>query len=297
MEPVSSKRLQGRARREVSVVIPCRDDTYLEATLCSLAGQEGAPPFEVVVVDDSPGGNLADRVMAWSDRLDLRLVQAKQRGTPGGNRNVGVAASQCDVLLFVDADDTVGPTYVAAMARALESHDLVCARIDVALLNPPNLVGPHPQETGLITEDLAFLPFASAGTLGIRRSVFKQIGGFDPSLPRYAEADLCWKIQLAGGDPPEFVQDAVSHHRVERRPTKRLRKAAAYGATEALLFSRYRDAGMLRQSPRDAAAAWGKLPWLLIRRGLGHEVPGLAWRLGARVGRLQGSVRHRVAYF
>ena len=63
---------------------------------------------------------------------------------------------------------------------------------------------------------MAFLPFAGAGTLGIRRSLFQDIGGFDPMLRCYEAADLCWRIQLAGNGPPVFVSEARLHHRLER---------------------------------------------------------------------------------
>jgi GT2 family glycosyltransferase len=278
------------------VIIPCRDDSYLQATLESLGRQEGAPAFEVIIVDDSPAKDLSERLSWWEGRLDLQILPARNPGTPGGNRNLGVAASKGDLVIFVDADDTVNPRYVGSIVDALESHPLVCARLDLSLLNPGKLWESHPQQKGLISTDLRFLPFASAGTLGISKKAFVDIGGFDASLTCYEEADLCWRIQLAGGAPPTFVPQAVSHHRLERDAVKRLRKAMRYGATEAALYSRYRAAGMQRQGSLHSAAAWGLLLAGALGRILGRPAPGIGWRVANRLGRVAGSIRHRVAY-
>ncbi len=279
-----------------SVVIPCRDAAYLGATLESLAGQVEAPPFEVIVVDGSASKRLSQRLVAWKDRLDIRVVEARVPGTPGGNRNIGSAASDRDLLLFVDADDTVDERYVAAMIEALRTRPFVCGRIDLAEHNAPHLWASHPQMDGLISTDMRFLPFASAGTLGIRRTLFEEIGRFDSSLRRYAEADLCWRMQLAGMPPPTFVQGAISHHRLDRRTTKRFRKALLYGVTEAFLYRRYRHVGMPRESAAEVVAAWGLLLRRLFWRVSGKAATGVGFDTGHRLGRLIGSVRHRVAY-
>lgn len=285
-----------RARPSVSVVIPCRNDSYLQATLDSLARQDDPPPFDVVIVDDSPARDLSDRLDDWRGQLALQVLKARVPGTPGGNRNIGVTASSGEVVLFVDADDTVGRGYVRAMVDALVAHPLVCASIDLSLLNPKHLWRSHPQQTGVISTDLQFLPFASAGTLGIRRAVFVEIGGFDASLPCYEEADLCWRIQLAGGSLPVFVPGAISHHRLERDAMRRFRKAIRYGATEVTLYSRYRGVGMPRQTSVQSAATWGVLLSRLLGRVLGRPSSGVGWEIANRLGRAVGSIKRRVLY-
>ena len=180
MSPRDERREEGSAPL-VSVIIPCIDDTYLVEALEALASQQAAPLFEVLVVNGSRGG--AGRVEDWEGRLRLQIVDEAGGGIAGELRNRGAAASRGSFLLFVDADDAVGRGYVRAMADALESHDLVCGGVDVSLLNPEVRAHTHRQERGLLT-DMAFLPFAGAGTLGIRRSLFQDVGGFDPMLPQ-----------------------------------------------------------------------------------------------------------------
>jgi GT2 family glycosyltransferase len=199
-------------------------------------------------------------------------------------------------VLFVDADDTVARGYVDAMAAALESHELVCASVDMETLNPWNPGGTHPQATGLVTAEMGFLPFAGAGTLGIHRSLFEAVGGFDPLLPCYEEADLCWRLQLAGHAPPAFVPQARLHYRLAEDRTRRWRKAMTFGRTQVLLYSRFRRAGMPRESVGRAAAAWVDLARSAAGRAGGRSGSGVGWHAAVRVGRLVGSIRHGVAY-
>ncbi len=284
------------AEPTVSVVIPCRDVTHLSATLGSLAAQEAHPPFEVVVVDAS-GKDLRRLLGSWHDRLNLRVLGAEEGASASVNRNAGVAAARGSCVLFVDADDTVNATYVRAMADALEAHEFVCSSVDVVSLNPWNPGGTHPQRTGLIVAELSFLPFAGAGTLGIRRSLFTAIGGWDPSFRTYHEADLCWRVQLAGHEPPVFVPDATLSYRLDPTTLGRWRRAVALGRAEPLLYRRYRSAGMPRDSLLDAALAWRALFGGLLRRAIGRPAKGLGWRAAIRVGRLWGSLRYGVPYF
>jgi GT2 family glycosyltransferase len=205
--------------------------------------------------------------------------------------------ARSDFVLFVDADDTVNDEYVRSMVDTLEAHHLVCSSVDVVSMNPWNPKGRHPQQMGLITDELEFLPFAGAGTLGIRRSLFMEVGGFDPSLSRYQEADLCWRLQLAGHDAPTLVPAAVLHYRLRDRPSKRLRRAAARGMGQALLFRRYRRAGMPRLTLGQAVSFWRSLVWRLPREIMDRRATGLGWAAATHAGRLVGSLRYGVPYF
>jgi glycosyltransferase involved in cell wall biosynthesis len=91
---------------EVSVVIPTwnRMDALPEVLL-ALEGQEGAPPFEVVIVDDGS----TDGTGPWLARrrflIPVRVLTQPNRG-PAAARNAGVAAARGDLVAFL-GDDTV----------------------------------------------------------------------------------------------------------------------------------------------------------------------------------------------
>jgi GT2 family glycosyltransferase len=233
--------------------------------------------------------------------LPLRVVVDPGPGSAASARNHGVAATRCRDVLFVDADDTVSNGYVAAMRRALQGNELVCARMDRARLNPRWLVertATHPQERGqLIVHEFRHLPFAGAGTLGIRRSRFLALGGFSTELRCYEEADLCWRAQAAGVGSPVMVPEAVLHYRLRSSTEQVWRRAKSYGEAQAVLYALHGRYGMPARARHRALAGW--------LRTLGEAAvlwpdPGrrqrAVWELAVRAGRLSGSLQHGVRY-
>ena len=60
-----------------------------------------------------------------------------------------------------------------------------------------------------------FLPGGGAGNLGIRRWLHEAIGGFDECLPRFADADYYWRLQLEGFEL-HYVPEAIVQVRQAR---------------------------------------------------------------------------------
>jgi glycosyltransferase involved in cell wall biosynthesis len=99
----------------VSVVIPAHDaERTLGAVLAALAAQ-GAPPDEVIVVDDASTdrtGELAAQAGATVLRNDRPLFA-------GGARNRGWEAAAGDVVVFLDSDAIPAEGWGAGLRRAL----------------------------------------------------------------------------------------------------------------------------------------------------------------------------------
>lgn len=114
-----------------SVVIPThnRRETLAEV-LGALDRQEGAPPFEVVVVDDGSTDGTAAWLATRTGERPLRLLAQENRG-PAAARNRGVAAAAGARIAFL-GDDTVPEA--GWLARHEERHRLAGARANVAVL-------------------------------------------------------------------------------------------------------------------------------------------------------------------
>lgn len=122
-EPRSRDAVGGEGRGAVvplSVIIPTynRPDELREA-LASLLGQT-VRPREVIVVDDSSDGRVAELVRAEAPRFISEgsiLTYARnprERGA-GIARNVGLEMSSSEFVLFTDDDVVLDPGYVAAL--------------------------------------------------------------------------------------------------------------------------------------------------------------------------------------
>jgi len=101
---------------KVSVVVPVRDDPRVDDLLASLAAQQDAPPFEVLVALD--GARREPRVPSG---LPARLLRLPPQG-PYAARNAAIREAKGELLLLTDSDCLCPPHWVAAAARLFENE-------------------------------------------------------------------------------------------------------------------------------------------------------------------------------
>src|SRR5262249_51152409 len=89
----------------ITVVVCTRDrPEQLPGCLRWLEGQQ-YPRFEVVVVDNAPGGDAVPSVVAaWQGAMPCRYV-AEPRGGLSWARNAGTAAAAGEIIAFLDDDE------------------------------------------------------------------------------------------------------------------------------------------------------------------------------------------------
>jgi glycosyltransferase involved in cell wall biosynthesis len=169
-----------------SVIIPARNAAAsIPDQLLALASQLDAPPFEVIVVDNGSTDDTVEIATVEASRLGLSctVVSAAEKVGPGFARNCGVALAAADRVVFCDADDRVGRTWVRGLVDALEGADLVGGPVS-------------PGQRRLRTRNGA--PFVLSSSMGIRRDTFLALGGFDESLVVAEDLDLCLRASLQG---------------------------------------------------------------------------------------------------
>lgn len=287
-------------RVQLSVVVPCYNGAETIAELLdSLANQTWSKRWEVIVSNNGSTDSTLDIIERYKGRIPgLRVADAsKRRGQPYA-LNVGVEAAAAENIAICDADDVVGDGYVRAIGEALERHDFVACRLDVKRLNPSWLIDGRkfPQDKELQKYHYPpFMAHAGGGTIGVKRSLWLAVGGVDEALPYLHDTDLCWKLQLAG-TRLEFAPEAVIHIRLRHSLKGIYRQASSWGEYNVILYKRYRPFGMPKLSPREGLAAWRQLLrtlpryWRMDMMNRAQFVWSLAWRIG----RLKGSVKHRV---
>jgi glycosyltransferase involved in cell wall biosynthesis len=284
---------------DVSVVVPFRNAARtLGHQLEALADQDFDGSWEVVAVDNRSEDESRRIAEGFSDRLELRVVEARERLGAGYARNVGARHAWAPKLLFVDADDEVAPGYVAKMAAALDRHDFVTSAFDQETLNPDWVRAAHGPAWRNADEPLpdqfGVLPNAG-GSIGITRSALDAVGGFPEDLPRMQDIALSWEVQLAG-IPLHYVPDALYRIRYRDRLPDLFRQGLAGSSCAPLLYKRYRSAGMQRRTVDAVLRSWARLAVDLSKARTRAELAPLAVRLGRELGRLTGSIRHRVFF-
>jgi glycosyltransferase involved in cell wall biosynthesis len=276
----------------LSVIIACRNGEGTLATqLTALSTQQCDVPWDVIVCDNGSTDDTVAVAQSFRTRLPgLTVIDASASRGPGFARNVGAQHTSAPLLAFCDADDQVAPGWLAAMVQGLNTHRFIAGRFDAQVLNRPGLLRSRPLQQDSELQHSPFgpdLPHAGAGNLGVHRSVFLGVGGFDPQVGCLEDTDLCWRIQLTGV-PLVFWPDAVLHVRLRSSLKDMWRQGRAYGAAAALLEHRYPAAGnaqvSLASQPQPAGRGTSG-PRALIRLiSEQRSVGGFLWSLGWHVG-------------
>lgn len=289
---------------KLSVIIPCAGSARtLPDQLEALTRQEWQGAWEVILSDNGPSTGLEEVAKQFRDRLpELRIIDSSDKAGASHARNVAAAIATGDYLLFCDADDKVADHWIAALAHALKAHDFVASRLVVEEINEPWVVASRPmimetQREGLMNF-LGYLPWAGAGTIGIKRSIFLEAGGFDESLSALEDVDFCWRVQLAGTDLV-FVREAEIHYRLRADLAGIYRQAAFYAEHQVFVLKKFGPHGLARpqfslgkflRGPQGWAALIRRLPRAMRRR---QDTGAWLWNFGWRIGLIKGSLKHR----
>ena len=223
--------LDGTSPAETTVsviVVHYEQHDDLERTLRSLARQtHPADRLEVIVVDD--GSTVAPRVPAG-----IRLIVQEDRGfRASAARNAGAAAATGDVLVFLDADTSPEPGYVAALVRlpALAPETVTVGRRRHAELTgtdgePIEIAGPahalpepswlrdaYAASRNLLDSDERSYRYLIGAVLACSRWFFAEVGGFDESFTTYGGEDWEWAHRAwIAGAIFAHEPDAVAWH-------------------------------------------------------------------------------------
>ena len=280
------------------MIIPCLNEADTIATqLEALANQVWFQPWEVIVSDNGSTDNSIKIVERYRERIcNLQIIDASDRQGQAYALNMGVEASSGEFLAFCDADDEVGPGWVAAIGNALSKHDFIACRTDIEKLNSAWVKKSRGsfQHDGIQKYDYpSYFPHAGGGTIGVKRWIHEAIGGFDESLVFLHDTDYCWKIQLMG-IKLHFVSDALIHIRLRNKLKDIYMQAKNYGEYNVLLYKNYQKFGMPRLTwKKRIIRLAGVIKSLLKIRDIGNFAK-FVWNLGWYIGWLKGNIIYRI---
>jgi GT2 family glycosyltransferase len=244
-------------------------------------------PAEVVVVDNgSTDGSIE---MVRDEFPGVRLEVLHDNPGYGAASNIAFSLCSAEYVLLLNSDTELRPGALSALVAHLDR----CPRAGIVgprLLNPDNtlqkstfpfpsplvpfvkqrpvadLVGlvPLPRDAfvGAWAHDhTRRVPWVLGAALGIRRSAFERVGGFDERyVMYYEEVDLCYRMRQAGWEthftpatevthvggastsqrrPEMLARLGVSAVEFHRRHHRGVTRAAAIGLVRATLRYRY----------------------------------------------------------
>ena len=217
-------------RARVTVVIPCFDQArYLPAAVASVRAQT-CGPVACVVVDDGS----TDDTAAVASRLGATLLRQANAGVSAA-RNAGLAAAGTDLVVFLDADDTLLPDAIAAEVGTFDRHPgaaAVVGRCQPMDADGRVLPARHHEVDGgqLYREWLARNFVWTPGAALFDRRALEAIGGFPRDLG--PAADYAVYLRLARTDRVVFLPRELVRYRqhaasMSRDPALMLRSTIA----------------------------------------------------------------------
>ena len=235
---------------DCSVVIPTYNAAHLiPHQLEALADQVDAPPFEVVVADNGSSDDLAGVIREWTDRLQVRVVDASRGQGVSVARNVGIEHAATDRILICDADDVVAPVWVRALHDALDEHPLASGPAETVSLSGPSAGWvPIEQQSSGLYETWGGRSYGLGGNTAMRREVWERVGGYDEAFPAGAEEiDFAWRAWDLGYRFT-YVPEALLHYRIRTDLRGVLRQQYSSGRGTATLYSKFRPAEVVPKS-------------------------------------------------
>ena len=138
---------------KISVVIPTRDRPKDLLELLFALLKQHAPPFEVIIVDDSSSRSVKRIINFFASKFrtigtTVKYIRGSGEGLPSA-RNIGVNEAEGDAILFLDDDTILDRNVISIVSDFLDKHP-------EALGLQVNIVG---------SKDKRKLPFAIVGNL------------------------------------------------------------------------------------------------------------------------------------
>ena len=185
----------------------------LMVTLDSVARQTlSADRWECIVVDNNSKDDTRQRVEAFAaEHPQLNMVyHLEQNQGLSYARNAGVAKAQGDIIAFVDDDERIVPEFVEVYVELFDSKaDAMSAGGKIVAEYPtgrPEWMSRYteqpianPMDFGSEVKLFPKRRIPGGGNMAMRRSVFEEVGVFNPNLGRTGG-------RLIGGEESELFE-------------------------------------------------------------------------------------------
>ncbi len=201
----------------VSVCIPAfNSERYLAQALDSVLAQS-YDEIQIVVVDDGSTDETAAILQKYASRICF--VKQTNNGAAAA-RNSAFCASTGDFILFMDADDIIGPNHIYALAKKLHDESTIAVAPWARFFNCPS----QAQFTeNYITEDCSgtdwlvkscekALPMMQPGMFLLPRAVVERRGGWDERLNLIDDFEFYARM-LSACDSVCFAPEARLYYR------------------------------------------------------------------------------------
>ncbi len=220
----------------VSIIIPAYNCEQTISQVLDCVFQQSYQPIEVIVVDDGSSDKSAELIKRYNQ---VRYFHQTNAG-PAKARNKGAAMAKGDVIFFTDSDCFADQDWIknAMIYFNHKKADVVAGSYGIA--NPESTLALCVHQEIIYRHQYLMgektVVFGSYN-VGMRKSIFKQVGGFDESYLHASgeDNDLSYKITKKGYEM-YFCLDAIVRHNHPSSVKKYLQEQFRHGFWRAWLY-------------------------------------------------------------
>ena len=184
----------------ISIITPYYNaEKYIVQTYQCIINQT-FPYFEWIIVDDGSTNSISKILELKELDKRIRVVSQKNSGQAKA-RNLGISLSQSEIIVPLDADDLISPTYLELIYWGLKVHEKAgwCYTDSVGFQEQE-----YVWEKSFSYERMKYNNFLVC-TAGIRKKALLKVGGYDESSSHYDEDWKLWIDLLNSGEIPVHI--------------------------------------------------------------------------------------------
>ncbi len=234
----------------VSVIVPIYNGAadIPELGACLLAQTYPAAGVEYLLVDNNSQDTTPELLQHFATQAaaqGLRVVPLTEAEIQSSYaaRNRGIRAAAGEILVFTDADCRPEPDWLANMVQPFADLDVALVVGEIQALRGRTWLEQYAEYRGVLTQKYtlahSFYPYGQTANLGVRRVALEKAGLFRPYLTTGGDADLCWRVQMAGSWRVEFAETAIIRHRHRATFSELASQWQRYGRSNRYLHDLY----------------------------------------------------------
>jgi glycosyltransferase involved in cell wall biosynthesis len=205
---------------KISVIIPTYNrPLQLKQAFHSVCNQTRKPE-EIIIIDDASDLNnkiIVENFVCEGVILKIERIEVSKGACHARNRGAELASG--DILMFLDDDDTWEPNKIASQINVFaQNHHIglvYSGRLVVSDINREKIIYKiQPKASGNLYPQILYDNLiGTTSSVAIKKSLFKEVGGFDEELPAFQDYDLwirCCQITIVGHDDSFNVNYTLS---------------------------------------------------------------------------------------
>ncbi len=190
----------------ISIIIPTFNRCqHLKRALDSIA-QQIVSEYEIIIIDDGSTDGTTEMVEKYYPQVEY-FYQANEGVSAA--RNKGLTLAKGDWIAFLDSDDEWLPGKLASQVNALKSmpNYKICHTEELWVRNGVrvNQMKKHKKSGGWIFKHCLPLCAMSPSSILIHRSIFDDVGYFNPALPVCEDYDM-W-LRISAKYPVIYIEE------------------------------------------------------------------------------------------